>query len=119
VTVETSLQGTKHEFRNWGTIAGAAELRIMEVLMVSAGIENIIRLGNRGGYWPEYPVLRYGVGLDLPLARIFQMNIPFTLQLDYAHTKWDSKYEEEEYWNPADHPQQVNSFSIELRTGLF
>lgn len=78
VTVESSLPGTEHEFRNWGTVAGAAELRILEVFMVSAGTENVIRLESMYGDQPEYPVLRYGVGLDLPLDRIFRMDIPFT-----------------------------------------
>lgn len=119
LTVESSLQGTKYEFRNWGTMGGAAELRILEVLMLSAGIENIVQLDNEYDYWPEYPVLRYGAGIDLPLDRIFGMDIPFALQIDYAHTAWNSDAEEELFWNPGDHPQQVNAFSLQLRADVF
>ncbi len=118
LAVDASLQGTKHEFRNWGTVGGAAELRFMEVLMISAGIENVIRLGNRYDNWPEYPVLRYGVGLDIPIGRFIDMGIPFVMQFDYAHTEWNSDAEEKEYWHPEDHPQQVNAFSILVRAGL-
>jgi hypothetical protein len=75
-------------------------------------MESIIRLESGYGYWPAYPILRYGVGLDLPLDRIFRMDIPFTMQLDYAHKKWDSRAEDEVFWNTDGHPQQVNTFSF-------
>lgn len=119
LTVESSLQGTEHEFRNWGTVGGAAELRILEVLMLSAGLENIVRLGNRYGYWPEYPVLRYGAGLDIPLDRLFDLDLPITVQIDYAHTEWNSDDDEYPYWYPADDPQQVNAFSLQLIAEVF
>lgn len=119
LTVESSLQGTKHEFRNWGTLDGAAELRILEVFMLSAGIENIVRLGNRYRYWPEYPVLRYGAGLDIPLDRLFDLDVPFEIQIDYAHTMWNSLAEENLNWDPNDNPQQVNALSLQLRADFF
>ncbi|MCZ7557549.1 MAG: hypothetical protein M5R41_14220 [Bacteroidia bacterium] len=119
LTVESSLQGTEHEFRNWGTVGGAAELRILEVLMLSAGIENIVRLGNRYHYWPEYPVLRYGAGLDIPLDHLFDLDLPITVQIDYAHTVWNSDDEKYYYWYPTDDPQQVNAFSLQLIAEVF
>jgi hypothetical protein len=119
VTVESSLQGTDHEFRTWGTIGGGAELRILEVLMISAGVENIMRLGNRIVQWPEYPVFRYGAGLDIPLHRLLDMDIPFALQLDYAHTVWNDDVNESGHWDPDKHTQQVNAFSVQLRTEFF
>lgn len=119
VVLESSIQGTRHEFRNWGTIGGAAELRILEVFMLSAGIENIVRLGNAYEYWPEYPVLRYGAGLVIPLDRVFDTDAPISLQIDYAHTAWNIDAEEELHWDPSDHPQQVNAFSMQLRAEVF
>ncbi len=117
LTVESSLQGTEHEFRNWGTVGGAAELRILEILMLSAGIENIVRLGNRYEYWPEYPVLRYGAGLDIPLDRLFDLDLPITVQIDYAHTEWNS--DEDYYWYYYDDPKQVNAFSLQIMADVF
>jgi len=87
--------------------------------MLSAGIENIVRLGNRYGYWPEYPVLRYGAGLDIPLDRLFDLDVPVQFQIDYAHTTWNLLAEEQLYWNPDDHPQQVNALSLQMKAGVF
>jgi len=118
-SVETSVQGTRHEFRNWGTVGGAAELRVLDVFMLSAGIENIIRFGNGYDQWPAYPVLRYGAGLDVPLDRILNTEFPISVQIDYAHSQWNSRAERELYVNPYNQTQQVNSYSAQLRAVIF
>ncbi len=118
VTAEASLQGTGLEYRNWGTVGGAAELRILEVLLLSAGVENFVRISSRYSDHPEYPVLRWGAGIDLPLDRLLSTDFPLALQIDYARTDWSTADDEYPRWDPAKHTQQVNAVGAQLKAGI-
>jgi hypothetical protein len=45
--------------------------------------------------------------------------VPIEIQIDYAHTMWNSLAEENHNWDPNDHPQQVNALSLQLRAIFF
>ncbi len=118
VTFELSAQGTRHEFRNWGTLGAGVELRLMEVLLLSVGRENFMELSDTYHLWSAYPTLRWGVGLDLPLHRLLGLADPLMLQLDYAVSEWR---EDAGTFNPA-WPERYklmsNAASAQLRVGM-
>ncbi|MCB2205831.1 hypothetical protein KQI65_13890 [bacterium] len=117
VSAESTIQGVEYEFKNWGTVAGAMEVRLLEVLMLSGGVENIIRLPESFSGWDEYPVFRYGIGIYLPLHHILNFERAVGVQFDYAHTAWNSETDSWYRFDPEKHPQQVNAFSLRLQIG--
>jgi hypothetical protein len=118
VTFEVSAQGTRHEFRNWGTLGAGVELRLMEVFLLSVGKENFMALSDKYHSWSRYPVFRWGVGLDLPLHRLLGLADAVMLQLDYAATEWR---EDAGTFNPASperYTRMSNAASAQLRVGM-
>jgi len=118
VTFEASVQGTRQDFRNWGTLGAGVELRLMEVLLLSVGRENFMELSDKYHYWSRYPVLRWGAGLDLPLHRLFGLADPVTLQLDYAVTEWRDDAGTSNPNLPDHYKLLSNAASAQLRVGM-
>lgn len=79
--------GVDYTFYEWQPNYGL-ELTLLEVLQLSFGRENEKQLKETYTYSPQHPVNRYGVGLNVPLNRLFDMNYGLDLRLDYCKSDW-------------------------------
>lgn len=79
--------GADYTFYEWQPNYGL-ELTLLEILQMSFGRENEHQLKETYSYSPQHPVNRYGVGLKLPLNRLFDMNYGLVLKVDYCKSDW-------------------------------
>ncbi|MBR9975890.1 MAG: hypothetical protein KFF77_09950 [Bacteroidetes bacterium] len=119
LTLEGSLHGRDHEYRTWSQYGIGGEIRLFEILMLSAGWENL--------EWQAYsyndpglPALRWGFGLDLPLHRLWSGGMPVHLQLDFARTEWYADTDNAYEWRYSDRSSVDDPvWSLQLRAPLY
>lgn len=81
------LNGTDYEFKEWQPNYGL-ELTLFEILELSFGRENEIQIEETYSYSPQYPVNRYGFGINIPFSSQFKM------KFDYSISDWQKIDEE-------------------------
>ena len=119
LTLEGSLHGGAYAYDTWSQYGIGGEIRLFEILMLSAGWENL-EWQTYGYNNPGYPVLRWGFGLDLPLHRLWNDGMPVHLQFDYARTEWNSETNDDGYWYFRDRSSVDDPvWSVRLRAPLY
>lgn len=118
ITTKGDLQGTDYDFRTYAELGAGLEVRLLEVLMLSAGTQSRSWRGDGDVETPGYPVLRYGAGLDLPLERIFNTDTPISLRIDYARSSWNSDLKDQIGWDADNRTLQDNALSIQCSARL-
>lgn len=118
VTAQGAVHGADYSFDVWGEYGVAGELRLLEVLLLSAGISDRDFL-SFGDDDPAFPVFRWGLGIDIPLHRLFWKGAePWSLQFDYARTQWSKDLLSDWRWR---HEKENTRplWSLQLRAQLF
>jgi hypothetical protein len=64
------------------------ELTFLEVLALRYGRENQFNLDESEPSDPQYPISRYGIGLGLPLQKLFYLKKDISFQFDYTYSDW-------------------------------
>ena len=64
------------------------ELTFLEVLALRYGRENQFNLNESLSSDPQYPISRYGIGLSLPLQKLFYFKKDIRFQFNYAYSDW-------------------------------
>lgn len=65
------------------------ELTVFDILSLRYGRENENKIGDAYNYSPQHPVKRYGIGLTLPLHKIFKRPKLLEILFDYSYSNWD------------------------------
>jgi len=64
------------------------ELTFLEVLALRYGRENLLYLKESVPSDPQYPISRFGIGLGLPLQKLFYTKKDIRIQFDYGYSDW-------------------------------
>ena len=64
------------------------ELTFLEVLALRYGRENQFNLTESEPSDPQYPISRFGIGLGLPLQKLFYSKKDIRFQFDYSYSDW-------------------------------
>jgi hypothetical protein len=67
------------------------ELIFLEVLALRYGRENQFNLDESLPSDPQYPISRFGIGLGLPLQKLFYSKKDVRFQFDYTYSDWYSQ----------------------------
>ena len=119
VTAQGAVHGADYSFDVWGEYGVAGELRLFEVLLLSAGISDRDFL-SFGDDDPAFPVFRWGWGIDIPLHRLFWNGTePWSLQFDYARTQWSKDLLSDWNWRYRERENNRPLWSLQLRAPLF
>ncbi|MCU7493058.1 MAG: hypothetical protein HF310_16280 [Ignavibacteria bacterium] len=79
--------GADYKFNEWKPNYGL-ELTLLEILQLSFGRENELQINNLWDYSPQYPVNRYGFGINIPVNRILNLKNMLELDLNYSLSDW-------------------------------
>ena len=113
-TAEMQIEGKEYEFGDYQGFAAGVELRIAEVLLLSAGTQTRNWTGEGNEEWSAYPALRYGVGLDLPFDRLLKARVPLALRFDFGVTSWNGDATDLPMWDDEDRGSKDTAISIHL-----
>jgi hypothetical protein len=67
------------------------QITFFEVLSFSYGRESEAELKDVYSSSLAYPVSRYGIGIALPLHKLFNINNEVTAEVNYCESDWDNK----------------------------
>jgi hypothetical protein len=100
------------------------ELRLLEILALRYGRENEDPLSDIKYTTPQYPVSRFGLGLNLPLHKFFEMNKKLVVLVDYAQGDWQHQHNLDQsinIWAPFSGKNQgsdKNAWSFQVQAEL-
>jgi hypothetical protein len=78
-----------YEFLTWQPNYGI-ELTFLEVISLSYGRENEVKIDdNIYVFTYAYPVSRYGIGISLPLHKLFDLQKQVIVEFNYCSSEWD------------------------------
>lgn len=77
-----------YDFLTWQPNYGI-EFTLLDVLSLSYGRENEIKIDNDVyGSTSAYPVSRYGIGINLPLQKMFGLPRTVNIEINYSYSDW-------------------------------
>jgi hypothetical protein len=92
IVADAVFYGSKYDFTLWQPNIGI-EIKLLEILSLRYGRENQIEIKDTYSNSPQHPVKRYGLGLSIPINKIFKQSKRFELLFDYSYSDWD-KFDE-------------------------
>lgn len=118
-TLENETYKADRRLANMGV-----ELRLMEILALRYGRENEDHLGDMEYTTPQYPVSRFGLGLNLPLHKFFDRKKKLVLLVDYAQGDWQNQHSLDQYimmwapYNGENKGSDKNAWSVQIQAEL-
>lgn len=111
------FKGADYDFGLWQPNYGI-ELSLLEILKLSFGRGNEIKIKDEYSSSPQHPVNRFGIGVTIPFNKIFKLKQIINLEINYAKSDWQ-KIDESNgrtiYNLPFSNEIDDNAFSAELR----
>ena len=89
------------------------ELTVMEIIFFRYGRENEINLSDVKYTTPQFPVSRFGFGINVPIHKISKFKAETNILFDYGYSQW---YHEEEFKNVED--RLNSSYCLQIRLKL-
>jgi hypothetical protein len=109
---DNSLNHREYKFDRLNPNFGL-ELVLLEILFLRFGRENDVNLSDVEYTTPQYPVSRFGFGINLPMQRILKNKKEVFILFDYSYSKW---LHEDEF--PIMENKQKSSYTIQIRAKL-
>jgi len=114
IVADAVFYGGEYKFNLWQPNYGL-ELALFEMIKLRYGRENEFEINNVYSYSPQYPVNRFGIGLVLPIWRLFDTQNKLQISFDYSYSDWDKIDESKSFSfiNPKDLPIR-DAFSLKV-----
>lgn len=110
LTGDAVFKGTDYDFIEWNPNFGL-EVTLLEILQLSYGRENMKQIKDNVGGTLQFPVNRFGFGLNVPLDYLLELSYKANLSINYSVSDWD-KFDESN--PPFGYAEKIknNSFSV-------
>jgi len=110
LTGDAVTQGADYDFTDWNPNYGI-EATLLEILQLSFGRENTKKIKEYDGYTLQFPVNRFGFGLNVPLDYLLELSYKANLSINYSISDWDKFDESNPPFGDAEKIKN-NSFSV-------